>query len=301
MGVNGFVGHHLAHELHNNGHRVIGVGITEELSPKLEGIVEAYIQCDLADAKQVKQLPLENARAVINLAGLAHVGASFDNPDEYMRINVAVHTNVCEAVQAKGNTSTRVLAISTGAVYDNSSPMPHTESSPVTTSNSPYAVSKIKMEKQLKPYQDAGMDIVVARPFNHTGPGQEPAFLVPKLIKELRDAGHSDHTIYVGNLATKRDYTDVRDIVKAYRLLIEAPNLNHQLYNICSGTSRAGTEILEQLEKLMRLTGKITVQVDQTLIRAGDPMDIYGDNSRLKHDTGWQPKISFSQTLKDSL
>lgn len=300
LGVNGFVGQHLARELHAHGHRVIGVGNTPDLATELHDIVTNYCGCDLADEKQVSTLPLEEVSGIINLAGLANAGASFSDPDTYMRINELVQTNICKVLEQQKRLDIRILAVSSGAVYDGAAPMPLTETSPVISEGSPYALSKLGMEEALRPYQERGLDIIIVRPFNHTGPGQGVGFLVPDLISQLRTAASSDRIIQVGNLKTERDYTDVRDIVRAYRLLLEAPKLSQKLYNVCSGKSRRGAEILETLEDLLQLSD-ITVNIDQARIRPSDPAVIYGSSRHLTEDTGWKPQISFEETLKDSL
>ncbi|CAN5372725.1 GDP-mannose 4,6-dehydratase [soil metagenome] len=301
MGINGFVGHHLAHALHESGAKVMGVGVTENIADRLRDIADGYYQCDLSDAEAVNRLDLSTADAVINLAGLANVGASFDNPDEYFRVNRLVHTNVCDAIKEQNLTDIRLVAISTGAVYDSSSPMPLDERSLTVTKGSPYALSKLAMETALKPYQDEGMDIIVARPFNHTGPGQGPGFLVPDLLLQLRSLEDGDKTILVGNLKSKRDYTDVRDIARAYCTLALAPagTLSSQLYNICSGQSTSGETILHMLLDDLNLSGKVEVRIDQARIRPDDPADIYGSYGLLNKDAGWSPQIELGQTLAD--
>src|SRR5690606_25202467 len=122
--------------------------------------------------------------AVINLAGLAQVGASFGKEELYNRINVEVHTVLVKRLESLGS-SARVVAIITGAVYDNHQAMPLNEGSTLTTVGAPYTLSKIAMEQALQPFMDGGMDIVIVRPFNHVGPGQRGGFLVPDLSEQL--------------------------------------------------------------------------------------------------------------------
>lgn len=301
-GVNGFVGHHLARELSGAGHTVVGVGLDTALSPQLSDAVgEFHANCDLTDADQVSQLPLSDIDAVINLAGLANVGDSFKPgaAERYTHINVAVHTTLAERLRELGKRDTRVIAVSTGAVYDNTQPMPISEDGTLLQDGSPYALSKITMEQALAELRVAGQDIVVVRPFNHIGPGQLPGFIVPDLISQLQSGGPTE-PLMVGDLTTKRDYTDVRDVARAYRLLVEAPVLNHPVYNVCSGTSHSGQEILDTLLDALSLQQKPIVR-DETKIRPNDPRDIRGNNQRIAADTGWSPTISFEQTLRDCL
>lgn len=302
-GVNGFVGHHLARELNRAGYEVLGTGKDKTLDSALDPFVDRfYPECDLTNPDHVAKLPLDAVDSVINLAGLANVGASYDAQQAklYLSINVLVHTSIAERLTTIKR-PVRVLAISTGAVYDPSQTMPITENGKIAKQGSPYVVSKVDMEEALRPYIEMGQDIVIVRPFNHIGPGQLQGLLVPDLIGKLRNMG-PENAIQVGQLDTKRDYSDVRDVVRAYRMLATEDNLNHRIYNVCSGLSHSGQEILDTLVDLMGLTG-VTTKLDPSQVRpAGtDPSDIYGDNSRIKQDTGWEPQIPIRQTLQDCL
>lgn len=296
-GVNGFVGNHLTDALKAAGHEVVGVGIVE-CNEDLLAKLESFHVCDLTNPDEVAKLPLQNLNGVINLAGLAAVGPSFDNPDEYMRINTAVLSVICDEILKQNlQSKIRVLAISSGALYANNQAMPLTEDSTTDESSSPYAASKLAMEQLAQQYSQKGLECIVARPFNHIGPGQGPGFLLPDLYTQLLEAQEKNEPMRVGNLTTQRDYTDVRDVVGAYVALISAPSLSHQLYNVCSGASRKGEEVLETL---MRVTdAKAEVQVDESKFRPSDAPILYGDRSRLTTDTDWQPKIPFEQTVSD--
>lgn len=291
-GINGFVGHHLAKELHDNGHDVIGIGRDETVSEKIKNYINEYHTTDL-----VKDLPaLSDIEGIIHLAGLAAVGPSFDNPQQYINANSAMVTNLCEYYM-KAAKKPRVVIVSSGAIYDSNQPMPITEESKIGF-NSPYAVSKILTENQASYYRGRGLDCIVARPFNHIGPGQGDGFLVPALATGLRKARKAGESLSVGNLKTRRDYTDVRDVAKAYRMLIEAPSLSHSIYNVCSGKSVSGEEMLALIQDAMNIHD-IAVEVDQSKIRPNDPMDIYGDSSTLQNDTGWSPSIKLETTIAD--
>jgi len=290
-GINGFVGHHLAHHLAKNNITVIGVGREPSVQPSLTDIVNEYHVADLA----TEWPDMKNIDAVIHLAGLAAVGPSFDNPQQYINLNSAMVTNMCEYFLTQDK-KPRIIAISSGAVYDSEQPLPISETSDVGYT-SPYAVSKILTENQCRYYSNRGLECIVVRPFNHIGPHQAPGFILPDFYKRLSEA-EPNATIKVGNINTKRDYTDVRDIVDGYARLAVAPKLSHTLYNLCSGKSHSGLEILEMLKKAM---GKPNVQfeIDPALVRPTDVMDIYGDASRLRNELDWQPQISIEQTVKD--
>lgn len=293
-GINGFVGKHLARELVKSGHTVIGVGREETVDPEIDSILKDYIYQDIAMSWPEIDTPVD---AVINLAGLAAVGLSFDQPQRYIDINGAIVTNIGE-YYLKKEAKPRIILVSSGAVYSSDQPMPLTEESNLGLS-SPYTVSKALNESQAEYYRGRGLDIIGARPFNHIGPGQLGGFLVPDLIDKLKNIDDSK-VIRVGNLKTKRDYTDVRDVARAYCLLATSPNLHHTLYNICSGTSRSGEEILALLQDITD-TKNISVEVDNAKIRPNDPPDIFGSADKLSRDTSWKPIISLEKTLKDSL
>jgi GDP-4-dehydro-6-deoxy-D-mannose reductase len=293
-GINGFVGQHLARELHKQGYEVIGAGRESELTPELEAIIHEYYECDLLNEADVAKLPLKESLAVINLAGLAQVGSSYGQEKLYMDVNVKVQTTLASYLQKTGNFSTRIIAVSTGAVYDSSQSMPLSEGSKTVTEGSPYAVSKIAMEEALQEYVVSGVDIVIVRPFNHIGPGQLGGFLVPDLASQIQKSD----SISVGNLSTERDYTDVRDVVRAYVLLATTPKLSHQLYNVCSGKSISGKKILDLIKQNLD-KNDLEVVVDQKKIRPNDPLVVRGDNKRLCTDTGWKPTFELGTTIKD--
>jgi len=296
-GVNGFVGQHLVRELHDDGHMVVGLGYGDMKDAKTSALLTDYASCDLTDKEAVAALPLRNVSAIINLAGLANVGASFDNPELFNKVNVEVLTNLCDKI-IKNGISARVIAVSTGAVYAPNQPMPLTEESSVNKSGPPYAYSKLMMEAAAQRYRSKGLDCVVARPFNHSGPGQAMGFLIPDLYQQLLESKQNNHILKVGNLDTRRDYTDVRDIVRGYVYLALAEELHHDTYNICSGHSSSGREVLKLLMEETGLSD-VSVEVDQSLIRPTDPLDLYGSYERLNQETDWLPKIPLERTVHD--
>ena len=295
-GVNGFVGKHLARELIGRGCSVVGVGRDDIPSQEIKEILDNYLPLDLTDHKAVSSIDTKQIDAVVSLAGLAKVGESFDDPNFYMKTNVEVLSILGSKLVAE-NSRARVIAVSTGAVYSSSQPMPLTEQSTLVKESSPYVLSKLQMEESSKELRKRGLDCVIARPFNHTGPGQEPGFLLPDLYQKLLAAEVSNSPIKVGNLDTRRDYTDVRDVVKAYANLALAPSLNFDLYNICSGQSIPGRKILDWLQAAMGVS--LETVVDEKLIRLTDPLEIFGDNHRLAEDTGWKPIIPINKTIVD--
>lgn len=292
-GINGFVGKHLTRELKSAGHSVIGLDRSDSAHEEITTLVDEYHAADLATAWP--ELP--DVDAIIHLAGLAAVGPSFDNPQGYININSAIVTNMCE-YYLKQDKKPRIVTISSGAIYDPTSPMPITEISPIAYT-SPYTVSKVLLENQAAYYTSRGLESIVMRPFNHVGPGQMPGFLVPDLAEKIRNRAATSDPIEVGNLDTKRDYTDVRDVVKAYRLVAtKEGKLDHPVYNVCSGVSHSGHEVLDAIVAAMQITTPETV-VSEKFLRPNDIMDIRGDNSRLVNEFGWQLTYSFEQTIAD--
>jgi len=292
-GINGFVGHHLTEELASAGHNIYGASREGELSDKLADKLTAYYTVDLSERSQCDSIDWSQINSVVHLAGLAAVGPSFDNPKLYHDVNVGIARNLFESAKAAG-VHPRIIAISTGAVYG------HTDGA-VTESTqlqpgSPYAESKLEAEKIVSKYRAEGFDNSVSvRPFNHVGPGQGPGFLVPDLGYQIAEG---KNPIKAGNLSSSRDYTDVRDVVRAYRLLAEAPKLHHEVYNVCSGTSIKGETIFELFKKTASKLD-LKVEVTQSKLRANDDDIIVGSNKRLHDETGWQPEISIEQTIKD--
>ena len=293
-GANGFVGNHLIRELKNNGHEVVAIGQEESAQDELAPLLVEYAQADLAQTWPAIRTTVD---AVIHLAGLAAVGPSFDDPQTYINLNSAMVTNMCEHY-LRQDKKPRIVIVSSGAVYESKQPMPISEDGTIEF-NSPYAVSKILTESQAAYYNGRGLDCVVVRPFNHIGPGQLPGFIVPDLAKKIQDRTSSDEPIAAGNLSSRRDYTDVRDVSQAYRLIATAANKPKELiYNVCSGESFSGEDVLRQTAAALGVPTP-SVSVDQSLLRPNDTPDIRGDSTRLQEEFGWLPKYSFEQSIND--
>jgi GDP-4-dehydro-6-deoxy-D-mannose reductase len=190
-----------------------------------------------------------------------------------------------------------VIIVSSGAIYDSNQPMPITEDSKMGYT-SPYAVSKVLTENQAAYYRNRGLDCIVARPFNHIGPGQDEGFILPDFYSRLSSLSENEKVISVGNIETRRDYTDVRDIVRAYGKLALTSTLQHATYNICSGKSLSGADILNGLKNAMNLTD-IGFEIDQSLVRPTDIAEIVGDSSRLQNELNWKPEHDIQQTIVD--
>ncbi|WP_162564252.1 MULTISPECIES: GDP-mannose 4,6-dehydratase [Microbacterium] len=284
-GADGFVGQHVVKQALQAGHEVRGIRRSASPADPASTLV-----ADLTERWPVPEPP----DGIIHLASLAAVGRSFDAPQEYISANTAMLTRIGEGLLAAGTPRTRVIVVSTGALYSPGRG-PADESRPLAMS-SPYAVSKGAVELQCAYYRSRGIDMVIVRPFNHIGPGQSKGFLVPDLVDAV-DALSGDAPLRVGNLDTRRDYTDVRDVAAAYVGLLEAPQVS-PVYNIASGRSLSGREILEAACRSLGREVPQTI-VDASRIRPTDPQEIVGDASLIRRELGWAPKIGYEQSIAD--
>lgn len=288
-GSTGFVGQHLSNLLRELNHEVVGVGTSNNEAS------ENFINLDLLSSNISQKIDLSQFDGVFHLAGLAAVGPSFDNPKKYLRVNSEIEINIFEAI-LRQECSPRVIVVSSGGVYDPSK-LPVNEDSALLPAN-PYAVSKIAQEFIGLYYNRKGLDVVIARPFNHCGPGQGAGFLVADLAKQVLEAEKNGEDIVVGDLSSSRDYTDVRDIVRAYDLLMRK-GIPGEIYNVCSGVPRSGEEILSLMAK--KTNSEIGVKIDKNLFRAAEHKKIFGSYNKLAKDTGWKPEFSFDKTIADTL
>lgn len=291
-GAGGFVGRHLVRLATDAGHRVWAIGRESRPPAELVESGSRYIGADLVDGWPLSE-PVD---AVVHLAGLAAVGPSFGAPQRYIGVNSSIMTAMCEALLVHSPRA-RVVVVSSGSVY-RPSDEPLTEDD-VTLAGSPYAVSKLLVERQAEYYGERGLDTLVARPFNHIGPGQGAGFLVPDLTAALRGLPAGD-ALAVGNLDTARDYTDVRDVARAYLLLALASAHRHRLYNVASGVAHSGRDVLaviaDELGRPMPQTS-----VDPSRLRPGDPLRITGSPARLQSEFGWAPSIDWQASIRASV
>ncbi|GAY16507.1 GDP-6-deoxy-D-mannose reductase [Mycobacterium sp. shizuoka-1] len=273
-----------------DGYRVVGISERPEPPPTIADILDDYCAADLTAGWPVTG----PVGGIIHLAGLAAVGPSFDHPQDYLATNSAMVTHLFEWALAE-QWNGRALIVSSGAVYggelDGHS---FTEESPVVAT-SPYVVSKLLVELQTEYYRRRGIDAVMVRPFNHIGPGQRPGFIVPDLAARLAE-WQPGSALPVGNLDSARDYTDVRDIAVAYRMLLELPAPQHSTYNVCSGTSRSGWEILAAVCAAL---GKPVPPTTGTTQRSIDPSVIVGNAERLSEETGWTATVDLQKSIHD--
>jgi GDP-4-dehydro-6-deoxy-D-mannose reductase len=295
-GASGFVGSWLAHQCAEAGDEVVGLTRSGE-SPAGTGVA-----ADLTDGAAVARVLKEvRPEAIYHLAAFSHVGLSWDQPATVMDANVGGAVSLLEAIRSEAPEA-RVLWASTCEVYGRVASLPVSEDAPLAPVN-PYAVSKAAGDMLAGVDAEAyGLDIVRTRPFNHVGPGQLPIFIVSSLAQQAARA-RVDHaaelTIVTGNPDTRRDYTDVRDVCRAYRELVvtHAPS---GVYNVSSGVSVSARELVALVGELIAPM-PVRHEVDPGRVRAHEVMDHRGDASKLEAATGWAPEIPLRETLADTI
>ena len=286
-GASGFVGNHLVAHLNSNGDTVIesNVDILDRLA-----IINAVTRA--------------KPDVVYHLAAQADVHKSWDKPVETLRVNVEGTLNVCDAARFAG--ASRLLGVTSADIYGPVKLPRHrrrTVGLPETTPLrpiSPYAASKAAAEAiYTQAYLAHDLEIVLARSFNHLGPGQSDRFvasaLASRIVANERDG---TTTVLVGNLEARRDFTDVRDVVRAYRMLAQ-DGTPGETYHVCSGRDRTIQEIAEQLVRLAEFP--MTLQFDPNLLRPVDLKVLRGDNTKIRTHIGWAPRIPLGVTLSDLL
>jgi len=266
------------------------------------------VVAEASRATGVDLLDLDGARAAVaaarpdvvyHLAALAHAGASWEDPSGYLAGNLALALSVLEAVRAEAPGAT-VVVIGSGEVYGPPATLPVTEDAPLRPQN-PYAVSKASADLLAGFYADAhGLRVIRARPFNHAGPGQAASYAIGSFARQAAvaaEAGRDPIRIVTGNPDTRRDYSDVRDVVRAYRLLSERAEPG--TYNVCSGRTASGRELLAALARTVG--AGLEHEVDPALVRAHDVLEVRGSHERLRRATGWEPEIALEHTLADTV
>jgi len=233
--------------------------------------------------------------AVYHCAGSAHAGDSWSEPVRPLRINVLGTHHVLEGV-ARAGLACPVLVTGSALVYRRSNSM-MTETHPIGPAT-PYGVSKLAQE--MLAGHDEVTRVFVARPFNHAGPRQSPTFATSGFARQIAEieAGRRDPVLQVGNLDARRDITDVRDTVRAYRLIVTRGTARRP-YNVCSGKAYRVGDLLDALVALSPRA--IAVEVDSSRFRPSDNPLLLGDGSRIAAETGWSPEIPIERTLQDLL
>jgi len=284
------------------GRGFVGTWLADHLRSSGDDVVQIDQEVEITDpAALLAAVKEASPDAIYHLAALTHVGQSWDEPLRVLEVNVLGTGALLAAARECGSDPT-VLVTSSAEVYGavtDPLQLPLTEQSP-TAPLSPYAASKLAAEALCgQAWLGHGQRVVVVRPFNHIGPGQSPNFAVSALSKRIVDAERSGATeIPVGNLTARRDFTDVRDVVRSYRLLIES-GASGGVYNVCSGRDVAIQEIADRL--LAQAGSSVRLVPDPSLMRPVEVPVLRGDPTRLMQATGWAPEITLDQTLSDVL
>ncbi len=297
-GASGFVGRH----------------VTKMYGQKMYG--QARMACvpldagdepvELRDAAAVREavrgvMERDAPEAVLHLAAQSHVPTSFDDPAGTFAVNFTGTLHLLLALREAGFRG-RLLYVSSGAIYGlvPGDALPVTETFPPRPRD-PYAVSKVAAEALCYQWSVTGpFEIVIARPFNHTGPGQSRDFAIPGFAAQLAEmrSGNRAPVLEVGDLSVTRDFCDVRDVVRAYALLLDKGR-NGEVYNVCSGTERKLADIVDTLARLAGLSP--TIETKAGRLRPAEQPRMCGSPDKLRRDTGWAPETPWEDTLRDLL
>lgn len=294
FGAGGFVGRYLAQEFLISGYQVVGSDKVN--NGTLPADVE-FIEADLLNTDAVNKI-VEDVQPdmIVNLAAISSVGASWSIPQVTMSVNVIGALNIMEAAR-KCKPMPKVMFIGSSEEYEESD-QPISEATPLNANN-PYGISKMAQERFAEVYRERyGMRIYCVRPFNHTGIGQRDSFVLPSFCKQVAEIEQSGEpgVIKVGNLSAKRDFSDVRDIVRAYRMIIESDDCT-KIYNVGSGQAFGLNELLDYIVSLS--SQEIAVEVDPARFRPVDTPIICCDYSKIEQELGWKPEHGIKETLKE--
>jgi len=301
-GVGGFAGSHLSDYLFDKTDwQVLGCVLPGWDCSHLDRRVTC-LELDLRDREAVRAM-LEQVTpdVIFHLAAQAFVPVSWQDPWDTLENNIRAEANILDGLVKLG-AKPGVMVVGSNEEYGLVRPdeLPLREDSPLRP-NSPYAVSKVAQDfLGLSYFLSHGLPVVRVRPFNHIGPRQAEGFVAPAFAKQIAliEAGQQEPVIRVGNLDVQRDFSDVRDVVRAYHLAVTLGQPG-QVYNIGSGQPRAVKALLEMLLSLS--AQPIRVEIDPARMRPSDTPVAYCDASKLRAATGWEPRVPFEQTLRDVL
>lgn len=294
FGAGGFVSSYLSKEFLEHGYVVIG-------SDKARGTIlpdeVALYTADLMDAAAVENLIYsEKPDIIVNLAAISSVGTSWCIPQTTMMVNVVGALNILEAVR-KCSKKTKIMFIGSSEEYVTANYSMNEETE--LDANNPYGISKVTQERFAKLYREQyGIQVYCVRAFNHTGVGQRDSFVLPNWCKQVADIEKLGNpgAIKVGNLSVQRDFSHVKDIVRAYRMIIESDNCE-RIYNVGSGKAYRLDEMLNFIIGLS--TQNITVEVDESRIRPTDQVIICCDHALITKELCWEPEYTVFDALKE--
>ncbi len=305
-GITGFVGSHLAEYALAQGAEVYGSYRWRSKTENIDHLRDriTLVECDLRDLSSVQHLVgISNPDAIVHLAAQSYVQASWHTPAETITTNTISQVNLLETIRPRGQGAPRFLVIGSSEEYGLvlEGELPIRETNPLRPL-SPYAVSKVTQDLMGYQYfKSYGLPIVRARAFNHEGARRGDVFVTSNFARQIAEieAGRRKPEVLVGNLKAVRDYTDVRDIVRGYWLLLERGEPG-EVYNLCSGRGWAIQELLDFLLGESAVTS-IAVRPDPARLRPSDVPVLIGDYGKVHAALGWKPEIPFEETLRDLL
>jgi GDP-4-dehydro-6-deoxy-D-mannose reductase len=304
-GFSGFVGRHFVEYLENNEKNCLVKGLDihnpDFKFDHYKNVKISFEKIDLLSKDQAEYIIHEfQPNYILHLASYSSVAFSWKEPVQSFQNNTNIFLNLIDAVR-KLNIDTRVLSIGSseeyGNVNDNDLPLKEDR---ILNPVSPYAVARLSQEYLSRVYTDGyGMDIILTRSFNHIGPMQKSVFVVSSLAKQLieaKKAGKNSGNLVMGDVSIVRDFTDVRDVVHAYYLLLKKGKKGN-IYNVCSGIGISIKDLIDIMAKQLNI--EVDISIDDRLIRPADNKIIIGSNEKIKRELGWENVIPLKQSLKD--
>jgi GDP-4-dehydro-6-deoxy-D-mannose reductase len=295
-GATGFAGGHLVEHLLGLGHEVAG---WSNPNGQVRETADSRVEWQAVDLLDREAIAVAIGRlrpsAVYHCGGIADVGGSWSRREHALRVNVMGTHHVLDAVRRAGLTC-RVLVTGSALVYRQSEAALH-EDAPINPA-SPYGVSKLAQE--MRALREGSVPVILVRPFNHAGPRQSTAYVTSSFARQIAgiESGQTEPVLRVGNLEPRRDITDVRDTVRAYRLLMEQGRPQRP-YNVCRGVAYRIADLLDILLRLSHVD--VRIESDPARVRPSDNPVVLGDPSRIAAEVGWTPAIAIEQTLSDLL
>ena len=306
-GFSGFVSRHFLNYLveQNLSYEVLGVDVNPPrfaLSDYEPTLAMSFRTVNLLDQDAVDQI-LEEFRPdyILHLASFSSVAYSWEHPADCFRNNTNIFLNLTEGLRAHGLEACRVLSVGSSEEYGNvaAEQLPLVEDRPLIPVN-PYAVARVSQEMMARVLVDGyGMNILLTRSFNHMGPFQDERFVIPSFIRRIlaiREAGESEGEIETGDVSIIRDFVDVRDVVRAYYLLLMEGRPG-EVYNICGGKGVALADVIREIGDIVGVQVKSCV--NPAFVRPGDNQIVIGSDEKIRRDIGWQAEIPLRKTLED--
>jgi GDP-4-dehydro-6-deoxy-D-mannose reductase len=303
-GFSGFVSHHFLDFLEQQNEKFTVLGTDKNIPAfnytNYNNLKVSYRQANLLDKEVVKEFLEFQPDYLLHLASFSSVGSSWSNPVESFTNNLNIFLNLIDQIRIN-KIRCRVLSIGSSEEFGNVSAaeIPLTEEKELKPV-SPYAVARVSQEMLSKIYADGyGLDIVLTRSFNHIGPGQKDIFVISSFAKQLVQIAKGkteSNKLITGDISIVRDFVDVRDVVRAYYLLLQKGRKG-QVYNICSGNGISLEEIIDKM--CSQLNIQVQIERDENRVRPMDNKIIIGSNDKIKKELGWKPEIDIEESLKD--